>query len=140
MSSASSPVHGSVAWLVVAHGSRNPDLVAAHAEVCDAIGAKVGSRVTVRPAYLELTEPSIPDAVDQAVAEGAGHVVLVPYFLHVGNHTLRDIPAILADASRRHPEVRLTLAEHLGFDQRLVDLAIDRASAAEADPRAPDGR
>jgi sirohydrochlorin ferrochelatase len=123
------------AWLVVAHGSRNPALVDAHREVCDAVAQKVGSRASVRPAYLELTEPSIPDAVDAAVADGAHRVVLIPYFLHVGNHTLRDLPALLDEARARHPHVELVLAEHLGFDERLVDVAIDRAASAEAGSR-----
>jgi sirohydrochlorin ferrochelatase len=121
----------STTWLVIAHGSRNPDLVAAHGQVCDGIARRVADRATVRPAYLELTEPSIPDAIDAAVAGGARRVVLVPYFLHVGNHTLRDLPAILDDARSRHPDVGLALAEHLGVDERLVEVAIDRATAAE---------
>jgi sirohydrochlorin ferrochelatase len=140
VSTPSAPGPAAVAWLVVAHGSRNPDLVSAHAEVCEAIAARVGTRATVGPAYLELTDPSIPDAVDEAVAGGATHVVLVPYFLHVGNHTVRDLPAILDDARHRHPHVRLALAQHLGFDERLVDVAIDRATAAEADTQPPDLR
>lgn len=118
-------------WLVVAHGSRNPDLTAAHDTICAAIAEQVGSDATVAPAYLEITEPSIPDAIDHAVSQGTDRIVLVPYFLHVGNHTLRDLPAILAEARQRHPAVVLRLADHLGIDQRLVDLAIDRARAAE---------
>ena len=121
-------------WLVVAHGSRNPDLVDAHREVCDAIAGKAGDRARVRPAYLELTEPSIPDAIDSAIDSGAGRVVLVPYFLHVGNHTLRDLPSILDEARARHPQAELVLAPHLGFDERLVDVAIDRALAADRSP------
>jgi sirohydrochlorin ferrochelatase len=128
------------AWLLVAHGSRNPDLAAAHAQVCDAIAAEVGTRVSVRAAYLELTEPSIPEAVEAAVTDGADLVVLVPYFLHVGNHTLRDLPAILEAARDRHPRVRFSLADHLGFDDRLVAVAIDRAVAAEESSGSETGR
>ena len=117
-------------WLVIAHGSRNPALVDAHGQICSAIAERVGSEASVAPAYLEITEPSIPDAIDEAVAAGASTVVLVPYFLHVGNHTLRDLPEILDDARARHRGVELVLAEHLGIDDRLVDLAIDRARSA----------
>lgn len=123
------------AWLVIAHGSRNPALVAAHTEICERVASRVGDRATVRPAYLEITEPSIPDAIDTAVADGAEVVVLVPYFLHVGNHTLRDLPEILDDARGRHRGVELVLADHLGIDDRLVEITIDRAVTAEGASR-----
>ena len=119
------------AWLVVAHGSRNTALTAAHDTICAAIAERVASEADVRAAYLEITEPSIPDAIDAAVADGARQIVLVPYFLHVGNHTKRDLPELLDEAAHRHPEVRFAMAEHLGIDDRLVELAIDRARAAE---------
>jgi sirohydrochlorin ferrochelatase len=125
-------------WLVVAHGSRNEELAAAHDEVCRAVAARVGGAAVVRPAYLELTEPSIPDAIDREVAEGARRIVLVPYFLHVGNHTRRDLPRLLAEARERHPGVDLVLADHLGIDERLVDLVVRRASAAVT-PEEPSG-
>ena len=120
----------STTWLVIAHGSRNPALVEAHGQICSAIAHRVEDEATVAPAYLELTEPSIPDAIDAAVAAGAATVVLVPYFLHVGNHTLRDIPDIVGAARDRHPEVEVKLSEHLGIDERLVEVAIDRARGA----------
>ena len=122
-------------WLVIAHGSRNPALVEAHGQICSAIAGRVGDEASVKPAYLEITEPSIPEAIDDAVASGASTVVLVPYFLHVGNHTLRDLPEILDEARVRHRGVELVLAEHLGIDDRLVDLAIDRARSARGSGR-----
>jgi sirohydrochlorin ferrochelatase len=121
------------AWLVVAHGSRNAALTAAHDRICAAIAERVATEADVRAAYLEITEPSIPDAIDAAVADGARRIVLVPYFLHVGNHTMRDLPELLDAAAHRHPDVRFAMAEHLGIDDRLVDLAIDRARSAELD-------
>ena len=127
------------AWLVIAHGSRAADLADAHNEVCAELAEQAPPGVMVRPAYLELTEPSIPDAVDAAVADSATRVVLLPYFLHIGNHTRRDLPAILEQAQERHPGVDLVLAEHLGIDSRLVAILADRAAAAQArlDHRSP---
>ncbi len=121
----------STTWLVIAHGSRNPALIAAHTEICHRVASRVGDRATIRPAYLEISEPSIPEAIDAAVTNGTTSVVLVPYFLHVGNHTLRDLPEILDEARDRHPHVEIILAEHLGIDDRLVEITIDRASEAE---------
>lgn len=127
-----------VAWLVVAHGSRAADLPEAHGEVCVRLAERAPRGVSVRAAFLELTEPSIPSAIDAAVADGAGRVVVVPYFLHIGNHTRRDLPAIVEEARDRHPEVDVVLAEHLGLDDRLVDLLADRAIAAGGGSTDPD--
>lgn len=119
-------------WLVVAHGSRATELAEAHSAVCDELARRVGNSVTVAPAYLELTEPSIPSAIDAAVTAGSIRIVLVPYFLHIGNHTRRDLPAILAESQGRYPDVAMILADHLGLDPRLVDIVADRARHAES--------
>ena len=84
----------------------------------------------VVPAYLEIAEPSIPDAIDRVVADGAGTVRLLPHFLGPGNHVQRDLPAIVAEARERHPEVAIELAPHLGADPRLVDLLADLVAGA----------
>lgn len=118
------------AWLVVAHGSRAPQVTDDHDALCAELAAEAPGDVVVRPAYLEINEPSIPDAIDAAVADGASRVVLVPYFLHAGNHTRRDIPALMAEAADRHPTVTFILAAHLGPDPRLVGILADRARAA----------
>ena len=122
------------AWIVIAHGSRAATVTDDHAKVCADLAAHASGsgldQVAVRPAYLEINEPSIPDAIDAAIAEGARRVVLVPYFLHAGNHTGRDIPAFMAAARERHADVELVMAPHLGPDPRLVAILADRARTA----------
>lgn len=108
----------------MAHGSRNPATAADHAALCRSVADRSGA--DVRPAYLELLDPSVPDAVDAAVADGATTVRIVPFFLHVGNHVLRDLPALAEHARVRHPGVAVVLDEHTGADDRLVDLVADR--------------
>jgi sirohydrochlorin cobaltochelatase len=110
--------------LLIAHGSRNPAAQTDHERLCGSVGAAAG--ITVRPAYLELAEPSITDAIDSAVADGAAQVRLVPLFLHTGNHVARDIPEIVEAARRAHPEVVIILDEHVGADPALVDLIAAR--------------
>ena len=116
--------------LLVAHGSRNPAAAAAHEQLCEAVAVaacEVAERgVEVRPAYLELTPPSIPDAIDRAVADGATTVRVLPHFLGPGNHVSVDIPAIVVDARARHAGVTIELVEHLGADPALVGLLAAR--------------
>jgi sirohydrochlorin ferrochelatase len=112
--------------LLVAHGSRNPAAQAAHAALVDALAAATDA--TVRPAYLEMAEPSIPDAIDHAVDAGATHLRVLPCFLHPGNHVLVDIPALVEAARERHRGARIDLLGHLGADPSLVGLLADQLS------------
>jgi len=119
--------------LLVAHGSRNPRAAPEHEELCARVARQAselaGEPVEVRPAYLEITEPSVPAAIDEAVAGGAATVVVVPHFLGSGNHVLEDLPALVAGARSRHPGVDVQLREHLGADPGLVDLLARRVLA-----------
>ena len=119
--------------LLVAHGSRNPAAcTAAHRRSCSIAAAGDDGSATaplVRPAYLEISEPSIPTAIDEAIAQGATSVRLLPHFLSPGNHVLVDLPAIAAAAIERHPGTPIELAEHLGADPGLVALLATRAQA-----------
>jgi sirohydrochlorin cobaltochelatase len=120
--------------LVVAHGSRNPAAALEHERLCAAVQAELdadhaaGGAPRVRPAYLEITMPDIPSAIDAAVADGATSIRLLPHFLSPGNHVAVDLPRITSEAAARHPGVHLELAEHLGADPALVALLAHRAT------------
>jgi sirohydrochlorin ferrochelatase len=116
--------------LLIAHGSRAERTTADHEALCRAVAEASGA--VVRPAYLEISDPSIPDAIDTAVADGATTVRLVPHFLHLGNHVAADLPDIASAAADRHPGVQIPLEEHLGADPGLVDLLAARVRSGPA--------
>jgi len=122
--------HSPTAVLLVAHGSRNPAAAVEHEALCERVRGRAaelaGTPVDVRAAYLEIAEPSVPAAIDDAVAAGAGKVVVVPHFLGSGNHVLVDLPALVAEAQARHVDVQVELREHLGADPGLVELLARR--------------
>lgn len=111
--------------LLVAHGSRNPRAAREHEQLCERVEARLaenGDGLSVRPAYLEISAPSIPDAISRAVAEGATTVRVLPHFLNAGNHVLVDLPAIVEESRAAHPGSRIELLDHLGADPALVGL------------------
>ncbi|RPI54420.1 MAG: hypothetical protein EHM56_06275 [Chloroflexi bacterium] len=67
------------------------------------------SRATGHPVIVGFNEfcaPSLDDALDQAVAQGAGQVkVVTPMMTRGGEHAELDIPAALEAAQERHPGV-----------------------------------
>lgn len=120
--------------VLIAHGSRVPEAGAAHRVVCGQLHARLGDGTAVEPAFLELTEPDIPTAIDQAVADGAGRIIVLPYFLHPGNHTLRDIPEAIEAARQKHPTVSIEQAAVFGADPSLVSALTDQVRSALGAP------
>lgn len=116
--------------VLVAHGSRVPEASVAHRAVCSQLQRKLGEGTAVEPAFLELNEPDIPSAIDQVISGGAERVVVVPYFLHPGNHTLRDIPETVESARARHPGVSIDQAAVFGADPALVSVLADQVRSA----------
>lgn len=104
----------------VAHGSRAAAANEAHVAQAERLADVAG--LAVRPAFLELAEPSIPDAIDAAVAGGATRVAVLPYFLYPGRHVGRDIPELVETSARRHPEASVVLLGSFGADPAVVDL------------------
>lgn len=75
---------------------------------------------------------SFGEAFERCVGQGAKTVIVIPYFLHFGVHLRQDIPEMLREAAARHPEVRLVLGRHLGYDDALVALIERRIAESEA--------
>ena len=82
--------------------------------------------VKVIPAFLQFCMPSLTDAVEHAVADGADKIVVVPYFLYTGNHVTRDIPEELDRLKAAHPGVEMVMTEHLGVEEKLAEIVLER--------------
>jgi len=114
--------------LLAAHGSRRTESNDQVRDLADCLRARGGGRFDiVQCAFLELVEPSIPDAIEACIAAGAETVVVVPYFLSSGRHVAEDIPELVAAKRRQHPKVRIELAPHLGAAANIAQLLLDQA-------------
>jgi sirohydrochlorin ferrochelatase len=119
--------------LLVAHGSR----MATSNETVAALAGKLRPKLAqygfdhITHAFLELTEPSIPEGVAKLVGAGATQVVVLPYFLAPGTHVVDDVPELVAAAKDMYPNVSFTVMEHLGGVDGIVDLILATASEAE---------
>lgn len=129
-----SDADGPTIVLLTAHGSRADDANDAHRALAHGLDHRVDDEV--RPAFLELAEPSIPDAIDAAVADGATTVIVLPYFLHPGRHLREHIPDLVASAAERHPGRSITLATAFGDDHGIIDLLVEQVHRA-IDPGPP---
>lgn len=117
------------ALLVMVHGSPRPVANGDMFRVVEEVKARNVFDV-VEAGFMECNAPTIPEAVDACVAQGADRVVAVPYFLHTGTHVADDLPTLLEEARERHPQVEFQMGRYIGTSPLLTDILAARAQAA----------
>jgi len=90
--------------LLVGHGSRDADGRQGLLDFAAAYQALDPSRPVV-PCFLELTEPSIQQGVDECVAKGYTDLSVLPVLLFAARHNKFDVTNELDRARQRHPQV-----------------------------------
>jgi len=111
------------ALVIIDHGSVRPE---AHAHLLW-ISEQVKERapeLRVYIAHMELAEPSIEAAIDAAVHDAASEILVHPLFLVPGRHLTQDIPALIQQASQRHPALRIQMTDALGSVPELADVIL----------------
>lgn len=112
------------AILVVAHGSRE---LQAQQEFKRLVGKyrKRHPGWKIAHAFLELAEPTIPQALGSLTASSR-EILVLPLFLFAAKHVRKHIPEILAAFRKTHPQVKVKLAKPLGADGKLLDILDQR--------------
>lgn len=115
--------------ILFAHGSRDPQW-RAPMEAVAVRAAALQAAAVVRCAYLELMAPDLPACAAEMVAQGLQAITIVPMFLGVGRHAREDLPLLVAELRRLHPQVHFELRPAIGEDERVVDM-LARIALAE---------
>ena len=118
-------MHGLV---LIAHGSRRQ---ASNTEIME-LGASLQDAVTdhfqvVETGFLEIASPSVAEAIESCIDNGATDITVVPYFLSAGRHVVEDIPAIVAQVARKHEAVTINITEHVGAAETMPGLILEAA-------------
>lgn len=121
------------AIVLLGHGSRAPDATQAMERIARLYASRHPGQ-PVHVAHMELCPPDVPTTLATCVAAGATEILVVPYFLHLGNHLREDIPALLRAAAAHHPGVVIRCGPPFGFDASLVDLVAKRVEDAASAP------
>jgi len=115
--------------VLFAHGSRDPGWAAPFERLAVRVRERrPDARVAV--AYLELTPPTLEDAVAMLAADGAREIAVVPVFLAPGGHVRRDLPSMVEALRARHPAARFRVLPTIG-EADAVTAAIAAWIAAE---------
>ena len=135
--------------LLIDHGSTRGEANHMLACVANLLQQMVGDDVIVRHAHMELAAPSIPEGFAECVQAGATEVLAFPYMLSPGKHVTRDVPRLVEEAAREHPQVTYRVTDAFGVHEKLAELIALRAGVDVVAPRTaadacrcwePDGR
>lgn len=110
--------------LVISHGSREK---LANLEFIRLVGKyrKRHPSWKISPAFLELAQPSIPEALE-SLAPKTSAILILPLFLFTARHVKKHIPEIIMAFRKKHPQVKVKLAKPLGPDPLLLGLLDQR--------------
>lgn len=116
--------------LLIGHGSKDPEARTSLKYVVDELKHQYRD---IGYCFLEIEQPNISQGIAECAKKSPEILIVVPYFLHKGAHVKRDIYEDLNPAIEKSKIKNIFVTEHLGTDDKLVDLVVERAREAEND-------
>ena len=114
--------------LLIGHGSKDPEARTSLKYIED--GLRPNFR-NVNHCWLEIEEPNIKQGMENCRNNNPNTLIIAPYFLHKGAHVKRDIYEDLNPAMQNSGIKNIFITEHLGIDDKMIDLVIERAKEVE---------
>ncbi len=121
--------------LLIGHGSRDPEGRQAFLELAQAYQARTPQRPVI-PCFLELTQPTIAQGVEQCLAQGWQEIVALPLLLFGARHDKFDVTTELDRLQALYPQLRIHYGGPLGIRVEILQLLRERLAALlAAQPR-----
>jgi sirohydrochlorin ferrochelatase len=117
------------AVLLVDHGSRLTEANAIVERIAERVRLRLPEHL-VAIAHMEQGAPSVEEAFELLVGQGATDVIVHPYFLAPGRHSSRDIPALAERAASAHPGLQVRVGKPLGVHDGVVEAVLARVREA----------
>ena len=114
--------------LVIGHGSKDPNAQISLNYVVDGLKEKYRN---VNRCFLEIEQPDIFKGIEECEKNDPEVLVIVFYFLHEGAHVKTDINNDLKPALENSNLKKVCITKHLGTDDKMIDLIVERAHEVE---------
>lgn len=108
------------ALILFAHGARDARWAVPFERLQAIVQAQLHD-VTVSLAFLELMSPRLPELMRTLEDNGHTEATIVPVFFGRGGHLLRDLPEMVEQLKRDHPELTLKVAGAVGEDEAVLN-------------------
>ena len=114
--------------IIAAHGSRKETSNNEVAELAGRLAEKTKERFDrVTHAFLQFADPLLETTLDTVANQGAQTVTIFPLFIGSGSHIREDIPNLVEQARKNHPQVNFRLTRHLGQIPAIEELILSEA-------------
>ncbi len=114
--------------LIIGHGSKDPN---AQLSIKYVVEGLIPKYKNVSHCFLEIEEPNISQGITSCENNNPKVLVIVFYFLHEGAHVKRDIYEDLNPAIEKSNLKNVFITKHIGADEKMIDLIIERAREVE---------
>jgi len=114
--------------MIIGHGSKDPN---AQMSLNYIINELKDSYRNVSRCWLEIEQPNIFEGIKKCEKDNPEVLIIVFYFLHEGAHVKTDINIDLVPALENSNLKKTYITKHLGTDEKMIDLIIERAKEVE---------
>jgi len=114
--------------MIIGHGSKDPNAQLSIQYVIDNL---TNTYRNINHCFLEIEEPNIQQGIEKCQKNNPEVLVIVFYFLHKGAHVKRDIYEELNPAIEISDLKKVLITEHIGTDEKMIDLILERAREVE---------
>ena len=114
--------------MIIGHGSKDPN---AQLSLNYIVNDLKPNYRNVSRCWLEIEQPDIFEGIKKCEKDEPKVLIIVFYFLHEGAHVKTDINNDLIPALKNSNLKNTFITKHLGTDEKMIDLIIERAKEVE---------
>ncbi len=114
--------------IIIGHGSKDPN---AQMSLNYIVNKLKDSYRNVSRCWLEIEQPDIFEGIKKCEENSPKVLIIVFYFLHEGAHVKTDINNDLIPALEKSNLKETYITKHLGTDEKMIDLILERVKEVE---------
>ena len=114
--------------MIIGHGSKDPNAQMSMNYIVNELNHLYRN---ISKCCLEVEQPNIFEGIKKCEKDEPKALIIVFYFLHEGAHVKIDINNDLSPALRDSKLKNVYITKHIGTDEKIIDLIIERAKEVE---------
>lgn len=111
--------------VLVSHGSPREQANQQFVDKMDHVARRLGD-MPVQAGFFSMAEPTISDCIGELVERDMERILILPYFLHNGQHVTVDIPEQIEACRQEYPSVKIDVMPTLQDETALEDILVQR--------------
>lgn len=121
-------------YIIIATCVEDPENINNIELMCEMIRSRLfpqDNRNRLRIGHLDFQKPSLKDAINLCIKDGADSIIIHPYFLNMTLSNLKDITEAIDESSKNYPEINFVCTNPLGVHEKIAQVVIERINATK---------